>query len=848
MSTSIEPTHLNKLLYTYYDLTELRELCFELGIEHEDFSQKKDEFTLDLVTQAQRRGYYNQLLKKVADQRPSAFYSSSPDPLLHNLPTHTAPFVGRHTLLQQLAQAQGITVITGMGGSGKSRLMRQFAEQQRPHYAIIWWINVDGRLQDDYLDLGQRLGSPHNRSTAVETAINWICHTLSHSSQRWLLLFDSADQADLSTIQPYLPSNPNGRLLITSRHTQWSNLPSLPLTLFTAVEIADFWHNRLGPGDEEARADLADTLGALPLALEQAAAYMKQNPNVDAAAYKKLFQAHRQALWQRSTPTSDYPSTISGTWDIGFQMIQKDPAAVALFNLCCYLSGEQIPLSLLSNVPTSALPRPLSDLINDPLQFNDVLTDLARYALISRTADGISLHKLVQAVARDRMLPSEQQAACELALTVLGHAWHFDNYELDTWASTAKLLLHLLTAVDAANTLSIQTEQLAILNSRAGFYINHSGNPTQAQPYMERALAIYEQLDNPENEEMSIILNNLGNLLKTMGDLEGTRPYLERALAVQEKISGPNHPDTAFALNSLGMLLRDLGDLDSARPYLERALAICEAELGPDDPETARNLNSLGTLLRDVDDLDGARPYLERALAIRQDSLEPDHPDIATSLDEWGLLLQKMDQPEEAQRYFQQALAIYEKVFGPDHPETAVTLTNLGLLLKEMEQWAAAQPYLERALAIYEHAFGPDHPDTANLLNELGTLMQQIEAYEQAQTYFERALAIYEETGGPDNPDTGLTLNYLGLLMQEIEELEEAKTYFQQALAIYEEAFGPDAPETAVTLNYLADLLLQMDDLKPARAYAKRALAIFQRAYGPDDPDTENVRDLLDSM
>jgi hypothetical protein len=71
---------------------------------------------------------------------------------------------------------------------------------------------------------------------------------------------------------------------------------------------------------------LAEELGYLPLALEQAAAYIDQN-QASAADYLRLFQTRRRALWATTEPPDDYHATIATTWDIGFTEARQTPGA-----------------------------------------------------------------------------------------------------------------------------------------------------------------------------------------------------------------------------------------------------------------------------------------------------------------------------------------------------------------------------------------------------------------------------------------------------------------------------------------------------------------------------------------
>ena len=79
-------------------------------------------------------------------------------------------------------------------------------------------------------------------------------------------------------------------------------------------------------------------------------------------------------------------------------------------------------------------------------------------------------------------------------------------------------------------------------------------------------------------------LNNLALILRDLGQPAEARPLAERALAIDEAAYGPDHPDVAIDLNNLAMILQDLGQPAEARPLAERALAIAEAAYGPDHP------------------------------------------------------------------------------------------------------------------------------------------------------------------------------------------------------------------------------------------------------------------------
>jgi tetratricopeptide (TPR) repeat protein len=125
-----------------------------------------------------------------------------------------------------------------------------------------------------------------------------------------------------------------------------------------------------------------------------------------------------------------------------------------------------------------------------------------------------------------------------------------------------------------------------------------------------------EQTDPEVMQDASWLLDAAGTYLKVRGQPADAKPLLEQALAIDEAAYGLDHPTVAIDLNNLAQILRDLGQPGEAQPLQERALAIDEAAYGPDHPDVARDLNNLATILRDLGQPGEARPLQERALAI----------------------------------------------------------------------------------------------------------------------------------------------------------------------------------------------------------------------------------------
>ena len=136
---------------------------------------------------------------------------------------------------------------------------------------------------------------------------------LAASPAPWLLVFDNAP--DRASVARFVPPAGPGRVLITSRNQIWPPGQALEVPVLDPQVAAEFLVGRTGDADRQAALELAGELGGLPLALEQAAAYVQASGET-LAGYLALFRQRRADLLGRGEPTG-YSETVATTWRAG---------------------------------------------------------------------------------------------------------------------------------------------------------------------------------------------------------------------------------------------------------------------------------------------------------------------------------------------------------------------------------------------------------------------------------------------------------------------------------------------------------------------------------------------------
>jgi tetratricopeptide (TPR) repeat protein len=774
------------------------------------------------------------LQRQIAPRQPSAEVGVVPDPSPH--------FVGREAELQNLRnrlQTSNWVALSGLGGIGKTQMAIQYAHLNRTDYSRIFWLRGENvtTLTSDFASLAWLLNLPEHQQRDQELVIEGVIRWLRLPEHgRWLLVVDNLGEKVTEELERRLPPGLPGHVLVTSRRPIWEvRLALHPLPMDVA---AGFLLDRTEQKDTAGAEAVAEKLGRLPLALEQASAYIVQTGERLARYAQLLDESPGQLLAEGRV--GRYPLPVARTWAVSFDRVEKTSSAAAeLLRLCAFLAPDAIPLDLLETGAAELNPKSqLRAAAVNRLKLNRILSVLLDYSLASRQDDMLGVHRLVQAVIRESLPAARRRQWAGTAVRILAQAFPLESREVASWTACQRLLPHALAAAEHATQQQDEDLSTSLLLNRVAGYLHARTEFAAARPLYERALELRERVLGPDHPQTASSLDNLAWLLRDQGNLATARPLFERAFEIWERVLGADHPHTAASLNNLAGLLRDQGEFAAARPLFERVVEIWERGLGPDHRHTAASLNNLAGLLRDQGELAAARPLFERAVEIWERALGPDHPDTAGGLNNLALLLRDQGEFAAARPLFERAVEIWERALGPDHPQTGGGLNNLALLLHDQGQFAAAWRLYEHAFKIWKRVLGPDHPHTASSLNNLALLLRDGGEFDAAWPLYERSLEIRERVLGPDHPDTATSLNNLALLLRDQGDLGTARPLLERALEIRARVLGAHHPHTARSLNNLALLLRDQGEFSAARPHLERALEICERVLGPDHPDT----------
>jgi hypothetical protein len=769
-----------------------------------------------------------------------------------DIPDRNPFFTGREMVIAQLRRAlaaYGRAALSGLGGMGKTQTAAEYCHRYSDDYTYAFWASSHSReaLISSYATIANVLKLSESDAKDQAIAVGGVKRWLA-SNEGWLLILDNAD--DLVMAREFIPSGKNGDVLLTTRARATGPIARLiEIQEMGTEEGAIFLLRRakyiaedapLNAADEvdqgEAKS-IATQLDGLPLALDQAAAYIEET-GCGLRDYINLYRHHAPALLRyRGTLSSNYAYPVASTWILSFDNIQKANAASAeLLLFCSFLHPDAIHEELLRK-GASELGPVLGPVVSDAFALNSSISEILKYSLLRRNADTdtLEIHRLVQAALKDGMEPDAQRLWAERAVRAVNCA--FPKVEFSTWPDCERYFPQAQACAELIQKWDLQFAEAGQLLDKARLYLFARAQYTEAEPLYKQVLALREKALGPEHPEVGKCLNFLAVLYGRQGRSVEAEPLYKRALAIQENALGPEHPDVAWSLNPLGALYGRQGRYAEAELLHKRALAIREKVLGAEHPEVAWSLHDLAALYSRQGQYAKAEPLHQRALAIREKKLGPEHPQVASSLDGLAVLFDRQGRYAEAELLYKRALIIQENALGPEHLDVSWSLNPLGALYDRQTRYAEAEPLLNRALRIREKALGTDHPDVAWSLNYLAVHYGHLERYKEAESLCRRGLEIREKALGSNHPDVAMSLNSLAVLHYLQGENPETEPLLKRALAIRERTLGPNHPDVAESFQCLAVLYGRSRSSAEAEQLFKRALALWEKVLGLEHPN-----------
>jgi tetratricopeptide (TPR) repeat protein len=531
------------------------------------------------------------------------------------------------TEIADLRSTGRIAALIGLGGIGKTQTAIEYAFQYADDYDYIFFLHADdpGKIKRDYARIAKLLKlRPWERGLdgLVQVVLEWMTKTAG-----WLLIVDNVDRPE--QVAPFLPRNGKGHVLVTSRlqalDAMAKAVQRIPIGLFTPDESRKLLllltqrNTQDDPSEETALLEIVRGMGGLPVALEQAATYIRLLP-CTFADYWREFSLRRTELFANplahpykhdgivfsprvkgrtavdrddETTIADRDKAIATTWDINFRRIEFEAskrkgtpqsAAPDLLLVSAFLSPDDIPMDLLAAGAGELGPRVADALQRDgKLGVNEALHLVHKFSLIEIKLEtrAYNMHRLVQEVVRKWWMTPEQRLLwAKRVIEVLRRGTRILQASEGDWPDSLKDQ-HFASSVatilmDEWKKEDFEFEEAAELLSQAGYLLTKTDRHQDANKFLERAVAIREKLLGPDHLDVAETLNHFANNLAEWGHNREALPYYVRSLQIRTQKQGKDHQDIAQVQNDFGIACFNLYDYDEAKKHYLEALRIWE--------------------------------------------------------------------------------------------------------------------------------------------------------------------------------------------------------------------------------------------------------------------------------
>jgi TIR domain/Tetratricopeptide repeat/NB-ARC domain len=603
-------------------------------------------------------------------------------PRVWNLPARNPGFTGRDGMLVTVRErllARDTAVVQafqGMGGVGKTQLAAEYAYRFAGAYDLAWWVDAErpGLIGDQFAALGIALGclQPEAAAEAVRAEVLGELR----ERGRWLLVFDNADNP--ADVTGWLPGG--GHVLITSRERRWTQIAMpVEVDVLARSESVAIFQDRVGGLSDGDADELAAQLGDLPLAIAQAAGFMAET-GTTAAEFLQLLRTGAGQLLDLADPGSAYPlSLAAATRLIAERLDGDDPAAAQLASLCAFLAPEPVPEDLFTSA-LGELPAELAARAAGPLAWRQTLAHLARQSLARIDPRGLVMHRLTQAILRDRLTSVQAAAIRERSEAILAASSPGDAGNPVTWPRWVQLMPHLL----AANLAATGNRDLRWMACDACMYLLSRGDTRAAHDLASDLRQRWRERLGDDDANTRAATHYLALTLREMGRYTEARDLHQDILDRTRRMLGADDPNTLGYAMELAGDLSNLGEYQAARELNEDTLARRRRVLGDDHPQTLASANNLASDLTNLGEHQAARDLDQDTLARKRRVLGDDHPSTLFSANNLAADLRDLGEHQAARDLDQDTLARKRRVLGDDHPSTLTSANNLAADLRDL--------------------------------------------------------------------------------------------------------------------------------------------------------------------
>jgi hypothetical protein len=504
----------------------------------------------------------------------------------------------------------------------------------------VFWVHADNEttFTQEYKAIAKRLGLAGSLDgpellTAVRERIE--------VNPCWVLILDNADNLAVFGVgrrQPgaeekhslcdFVPRGPAGTVLWTSRDKRIGGslvgtrraihvggmTEGEARTLLEAVRDEE-----IGEAEAQGAAALLAELEWLPLAVSQAAAYMRRTSTPVDEYLSRL--RRRIKRWEVLGETEfdrhrrgHVSNSVLQTWDISIEHVREEnQVACNILHALAYLDNQNIPFALIAKI-AETMGRRAGDREatsassagnnqdgnqddNDDVRAVVVLLQDFSFLRL-RTSDdrrgAYDMHKLVQEATqcslRQETRRTDERRFSEVALRAV--AALFPERRRELWEECERYLVHAQHAAGWAELCGGEVDAAALL-SRASNYLFDRGRWREKEPVDKKAYAFRKQVLGEKHPDTIGSMASLAATYHAQGRYDEAEKRYVEVLGLRREVLGERHPETLQAMHDLAVTWNSRQRRPEALAMMRNCFQLQCNVLGQMHPSTRSSLHVL---------------------------------------------------------------------------------------------------------------------------------------------------------------------------------------------------------------------------------------------------------------
>ncbi len=750
-----------------------------------------------------------------------------------------------------------VRAIAAMGGVGKTTLARHYAEKFWRCYQQMFWVDCRHAMESEFAYIHDLMfqAASNVGLTPPEKATKAL-QELSGSCKR-LLILDNAE--DEKTVQDWIPKSGNCHTLLTSRFAGWSAaVKSMHLYLLEPSPALQMLERRIGRPIQAAQKGAAELLlqklGYLPLAIEQAGAFMEQQgDSFGCADYLRLFDAATEELLSTNSMCStEYPDPVITTWKS--TTAKLTPGARVILQLMSFMSAAPLPVKLLVDSAGQIMVRATElagnispDSSNEEMWIRRELSCLKGYSMIETDGSHIFVHPLVQVVERLNMPAETAHTTLSLAISCFATHAPIDMHRYEMLKRWRYLLPHAEELRRQARLRAdIALHPRILMGLGFVFYDQH--RIREAFRTTHAALILLKEQAKTDDLDYFHCLQKAGNMLDKIGKRAAAEQLLRKAVAGFREVEGNENHSTLSALSDLANLLANCKHTDEARRYYTECLAIHDRFLSAMNDKTIdmdiqrgsataehnptwialqgrmTALIGLGSIACDLGEYAEGERLLRKAVKDAERLLGTENPETAVAYGWLSTTLFKQACYAEAVELRNKAFKAHESVFGADHQTTISVLLMLAIYVFVSGNIRGATEYFQRLHKHWLKCGGKEALKFAEVASQFADVLVRAGRFRDSLEYRQIEYDVRVRCDGRKDPAVGSVLGKLIQLTSLCGDTAGIVLLERERISLLEETKGRETPETRGAINDLAKHLESMDAFDEAEAEYCKAL------------------------